>query len=146
MNSRFYHEYVKQFESALEYSKKHNVPFYWDNKFSKIEFETRYIAYKNENPELTKNEIVKKIVNEQRYVNSEARAFKIREAAERMGINMSRREASIWGEEVELKNAPEHVQKFWNTIISRRKELKAEGKDPETVAHLIAVEFFGSPD
>ena len=64
MNSRFYHEYVKQFESALEYSKKHNVPFYWDNKFSKIEFETRYIAYKNENPnatELTVKESLSKV-------------------------------------------------------------------------------------
>ena len=146
MNSRFYHEYKKQFNTALEYAKKRNLPFYWDQEFTKVEFETRYIAYKNENPELTKNEIVKKIVNEQRYVNNEARALKIREAAANLGIEMSRREASIWGSETDMNAAPENVQKFWNIIKSRQLELKTKGISSSAVAHLIAVEFFGSPD
>lgn len=145
MNSRIYNEYTKLFEREKATAEKYEMPFDWDYKFSKLEFETRFTAYKNTNPEMSTKQIVKDIVDEQRFFHTEKQGRAIKEAAAKRGIELTLKEARSWGGE-DNSSAPENVQLFWNEVRTTREKLKARGMNSSDINKFIAVEFFGSPD
>lgn len=144
MNSRIYNEYIKLFTREKVTAEKFGMPFDWDYKFNQLEFETRFQAYKNTNPDMSTKEIVKNIVDEQRFFHSEKQGRAIRDAAARRGIELTLKEARSWGGE--NSNAPANVQQFWNEVRTAKEQLKARGMNSADINKFIAIEFFGSPD
>lgn len=144
MNSRIYNEYVKLFTREKATATKFGMPFDWDYKFNPIEFETRFKAYKNTNPDMSTKQIVKDIVDEQRFFHTEKQGRAIQKAAANRGIELTLKQARSWGGED--NDAPTNVQKFWNEVRARRNALKSRGMNSSDVAKFIAIEFFGSPD
>lgn len=144
MNSRLYNEYIKLFTREKATAAKFGMPFDWDYKFNRLEFDTRFQAYKNTNPDTTAKQIIKDMVDEQRYFHSEKQGRAIKDAAARRGIEITIKEARSWSGE--NSDAPVNVQQFWNEVRATREQLKAQGKTGAQIAEFIAVEFFGSPD
>lgn len=144
MNSRIYNEYIKLFTREKATAQKFGMPFDWDYKFNPIEFETRFKAYKNTNPDMSAKQIVKDIVDEQRFFHTEKQGKAIQKAAADRGIELTLKEARSWGGE--NSDAPVNVQHFWNEVRTAREQLKARGLTSTDINKFIAIEFFGSPD
>ena len=144
MNSRIYNDYIKLFTRERLTAEKFGMPFDWDKQFSRLQFETRFQAYKNTNPDMSTKQIVKNIVDEQRYFHTEKQGKSIKAAAEKRGIEMTLKEARSWGGED--SNAPKNVQQFWDEVRTTKRQLKAKGMSSSQIAEFIAIEFFGSPD
>lgn len=144
MNSRIYNEYIKLFTKEKLSAERQGMPFDWDYKFNRLEFETRFAAYKNTNPEMTMKQIIRDIVDEQRYFHSERQGRAVRNAAARRGIEMTLREARSWGGE--NSNAPLNVQQFWNEVRAVQAECKRKGMSSAETAKFVAIEIFGSED
>lgn len=145
MNSRIYNEYIELFTREKATAEKFGMPFDWDYKFSQLEFETRFQAYKNTNPDMSTKQIVRDIVDEQRFFHTEKQGRAIKDAAARRGIELTLKEARSWGGEDSM-TAPKNVQRFWNEVRTAREQLKARGMTSADINKFIAVEFFGSPD
>lgn len=145
MNSRIYNEYIELFTRERATAEKFGMSFDWDYKFNKLEFETRFQAYKNTNPNMSTKQIVKSIVDEQRFFHTEKQGRAIQKAAKKRGIELTLKEARSWGGEDGM-TAPKNVQRFWNEVRATREQLKAKGMNSADINKFIAVEFFGSPD
>ena len=142
-----YELYKILYDKSLKDAQSHDLPFNWNSKFSKVQFETRFQAYKNNDPKLSNYEIVNSIVDEQRFYHSVAQGKAIKRAAKEKGIFISLEEARSWSpENLEFGKAPPKVGEFWRIVKNRQNQLRKEGKTSSQIAKLIAVEFFGSPD
>ena len=144
MNSRLYNDYITLFNRERSTAVKYGMPFDWDKKFNRLEFETRFKAYKNTNPDMSARQIVRSIVDEQRYYHTEKQGRAIKDAAAKRGIELTLKEARSWGGPD--GSAPTNVQRFWNEVRAAREELKAKGLATAEINKFIRVEFFGSPD
>ena len=146
MNTRIYNEYVKLFTREKATAAKFGLPFDWDKMFTKKQLEDRIEPYKNTNPNMSTKQIVKAIVDEQRFYHSEAQGRAIQKGAALRGYKITLKEARSWSGESDDETAPHQVRAFWNEVRTRRAQLKAQGKTSSEVATLIAIEFFGSPE
>ena len=144
MNSRIYNEYIKLFTREKATAEKFGMPFDWDYQFNRLEFETRFQSYKNTNPEMSTKQIVKDIVDEQRYFHTEKQGRAIQKAAAIRGIDLTLKEARSWSGE--NNNAPANVQQFWDEVRTTREQLRVRGMASADINKFIAIEFFGSPD
>lgn len=144
MNSRIFNEYIKLFTREKATAQKFGMPFDWDYQFNRLEFETRFNSYKNTNPEISTKEIIKAIVDEQRYFHTEKQGRAIQKSAAKRGIELTLKEARSWGRDA--SNAPANIQRFWDEVRTTREQLKARGMTSADINKFIAVEFFGSPD
>ena len=148
IKSNLYNEYMELFNKNKKEQLSANMPFDWDYKMTKKEFKSRVESYLNTNPTMNQKDIVKAIVDEQRYIKTKAQGIEITKAANKMGINISLQEARSW-DESDYSTAGKNIKQFWDTVRARREELKElypTGKDNsgKTIAQLIGIEIFGS--
>lgn len=153
--NELFNMYKSIFQKEWKNAKEYEMPFAWKERLSETEFRTRFVAYRNANPEASDRQLVKSIVSEQRYFHSEAQGIKIQEAAKKRGYDIGLKEARSWvPEESDLTKAPKNIKAFWDEVRNERKRLfddpNLEIRPKETkegaVARLIAVTFFGSPE
>lgn len=147
-----YRNYVKKYDSAKAFAKQYAEPFADPQRLSKDSFKASF-AQKKEQIEavlgrkISEKDVVKEIVNEQKYGGTLAQTKALRDAMRKQGYEISWTEARKWGgvEPEQVKH--EVIQKFWWDVQQERKAfiLKHPNATSAEVAKYIAVTMFGSP-
>lgn len=147
-----YAEYSKKYDAMKEYAKKYGETLADNQKLSKDVFKNNFKQKKDIyeaaiGRKLTNKEVVKEILNEQRYSGTLAQTAALRKAMKKQGYDISWSEIRKWGgvEPDDIKN--EKIQQFWWDVKQERLAylLKNPNATNAEVAHYIAITMFGSP-
>lgn len=152
MNYReLYAEYSKKYDAMKEYAKKYGETLADNQKLSKSVFKDNFKQKKEIyeaaiGRKFSDKEVVKEILNEQKYSGTLAQTAVLRKAMKKQGYDISWTEARRWGgvKPEEVKN--EKVQQFWWDVKQERRAylLQHPNATSAEVAKYIAVTMFGS--
>lgn len=153
MNYRkLYEEYSKKYDTmkanALKYGQTIADPQKLSREAFRTSFAQKQIQYEAAlNRRLDPREVVKEILNEQKYAGTLAQTKALRTAMKKQGYDISWSEARRWGgvkpEDVENKQ----VQRFWQDVEAQRNAYMASNPlaTSSEAARFIAITMFGSP-
>ena len=147
-----YNEYSKKYDNMKAYAKKYGETLADDQKLSRDVFKTSFAQKKLQfeaalGRKLNDREVVKEILDEQKYSGTLAQTKALRTAMKKQGYDISWAEARKWGgvEPEDVQN--EKVQQFWWDVQQERRAylLKHPNATGQEVAKYIAITMFGSP-
>lgn len=154
-----YKTYEKEFYNAKRAAEKKGLFFNWDTKMSFQDFKSFFETHKTSMIEKGQNpssiEIVKAMVDDQRYTASEKQAKAILKALRAKGLKSDlatvRTYAGYYmGLDVDedipftMKKEILPVKEFFDIVHARYAELKLDGLRSAAAKLIIAQEFFGS--
>ena len=146
-----YAEYSKKYDEMKAYAKKYGETLADDQKLSRDVFKSNFKQKKEIyeaaiGRKLTDRQVVKEILNEQRYHGTLAQTATLRKAMKKQGYDISWSEVRKWGgvEPEEVKN--EKIQQFWWDVKQQRRAYLLEHPNATSaeVAKYIAITMFGS--
>lgn len=147
-----YKEYSKKYDEMKAYAKKYGETLADDQKLSRDVFKTNFAAKKVQyeaalNRKITDREVVKQILDEQRYSGTLAQTKALREAMKKQGYEISWAEARKWGGVDPEDVKSEKVKQFWWDVQQERRAyiLRNPNATGAEVAKYIAITMFGSP-
>lgn len=147
-----YKEYSKKYDEMKAYAKKYGETLADDQKLSRDVFKTNFAAKKVQyeaalNRKITDREVVKQILDEQRYSGTLAQTKALRDAMKKQGYEISWAEARKWGGVNPEDVKSEKVQQFWWDVQQERRAyiLRNPNATGAEVAKYIAITMFGSP-
>jgi hypothetical protein len=148
-----YKIYSQKYDNMKEYAKKYGETLADDQKLSRDVFKTSFAQKKAQfeaavGRKLSDKEVVKEILDEQKYSGTLAQTKALRTAMKRQGYEITWSEARKWGgvDPNDVQN--EKVQQFWNDVKQQRAAFMSRNPNASSadVAKYIAITMFGSPD
>ena len=153
MNYRkLYEEYSKKYDNMKAYAEQYGQSIADPQKLSREAFKTSFAQKQAQYEEvlgrkLTTKEVVKEILNEQKYAGTLAQTKALRSAMKKQGYDITWTEARRWGgiAPEDVKN--QQVQQFWQDVKAERNAfmLKNPNATNADIARYIAITMFGSP-
>ena len=148
-----YKEYSKKYDNMKAYAEKYGEALADNQKLSREAFKTSFAQKKAQfeaaiGRKISEREVVKEILDEQKYSGTLAQTKALRTAMKKQGYDITWNEARKWGgvKPEEVKN--EKVQQFWWDVQQERRAyiLRNPNATAAEVSKFIAITMFGSPD
>ena len=146
-----YAEYSKKYDAMKDYAKKYGETLADDQKLSASVFKANFKQKKEIyeaaiGRKLTDKQVVKEILNEQKYQGTLSQTVALRKAMKKQGYDISWSEARKWGGVDPEQVSNEKVQQFWWDVKQARRAyiLQNPNASNAEIARYIAVTMFGS--
>lgn len=146
-----YKEYSKKYDNAKENAKNRGESFADEDKLSREAFKASFAQKKVQIEEVLKRkvsekEVVKEIINEQKFGGTLAQTKALRDAMKKQGYNITWSEIRKWGGVDANDVTNEKVQSFWWDVQQERKAflLQHPNATSAEVSKYIAITMFGS--